>query len=92
MVNVGGIAGFGLQAPDEAGRLLSQRVDVIQSVHEFLDLGMVHGMQQPSHVQLGEVKGHKSIVAETPPGELSAWIPHRRGDDISLDEIERFAI
>ena len=64
MVNVGGIAGVGLQAPHEAGRVVGQRVDVIQAVHKFLDLGMVRRMQQPSHVQLGKVKGHKSIVAK----------------------------
>jgi hypothetical protein len=43
--------------------LIGQRVDMIQAVHEFLDLGMVQGMENPADIQLGKVKGHETMVA-----------------------------
>ena len=64
MLDIGGIAGVGLQAPDEAGPLVGQRVDVIQAIDKLPDLGMVERMEEAPDVQLGEVEVHASIVAQ----------------------------
>lgn len=65
MFNIGGVARFGLQSPHESGRLLGKLIDVIQAVEEFLDLRVIQGMQEAADVQLREVEGHKSMVADS---------------------------
>ena len=63
-MDIGGVSAPGLQSPDEAGRLVGQPVYVIQPIDKFPDLGMVGRMEEPPDVQLGEVEGHASIVAQ----------------------------
>ena len=57
--DVCGVAGCGLQAPDEARCFVSQSVDGIELGNEFGDLGIVDGGQQAADVDLREmVVGH----------------------------------
>ncbi len=74
VVNVGGVAGFCLQAPNETGRLFRQAVDMVQAIDKLLDFGMVQRMQEPGDIQLGEVEGHEFMVPEWRRGGWS-WYP-----------------
>lgn len=65
MLHIGCVAGVRLQTPDEAGPLVGHRVDMMQAVDKFPDLGMVDRMEESPNVHLSEVVVHSSILAET---------------------------
>ncbi len=71
VLNVGGVAGFTLQPPDEAGRLFGESVNMIQAIHKFANLGVVERMEDPPDIQLGELEVHRHILAETKRGAAS---------------------
>lgn len=59
--DIGGIAGRGLEAPDEAGGAVCEGVDRLKLIDEFSDLGVADRSNEPANVDLGEMKfGHGS--------------------------------
>jgi hypothetical protein len=61
--DVRGVAGGGLQAPDEAGGAIGDGVNRFELVDEFGDPGIIDGSNQAAYVDLGEmVSGHEFWV------------------------------
>ena len=54
-IDVGGVATFALQPPDEAGALIGQRVDPVEPAHEAVQARVVGWVQDSADVYLRDL-------------------------------------
>lgn len=59
--DVRGIAGRGLQAPEEAGSIVGESVNRVELSDKFGDLGIVDGSEKTPNVNLRKVIGHGAL-------------------------------
>lgn len=90
--DIRGVARFRLQAPEEAGSLVGERVYWFELGDELGDLRIIEGRDKPGNVDLSEMIGHgglegcpihaQSYIRKSPPGFLLLRnrVPARNSD------------